>query len=95
MRSFVWILVGFLAFVGILIAVFSWQGRAAREYGLEAVRAAQERNLTPGGEEGLNCAEILNRLPPEPVERCVVGLEDGKLTATLTLEGNRVFRVSP
>ena len=62
---------------------------------LEAVRVAQERNLTPGGADGVNCAEVLSRPPPEPVERCVVSVEGGKRTATLTLERNRVFRVAP
>jgi hypothetical protein len=93
MRTFVWILLAFVALVGVLVAVFSWQGRAAREYGLEAVRVVRERNLTPTGPGGLPCAELLNRPPPKPVERCVVTVEDGKLAATLTLEGNRVFRV--
>ncbi|WP_216318979.1 hypothetical protein [Deinococcus aestuarii] len=95
MRTFVWILVAFLALVGILVTYFSWQGRTARDYGLEAVRAAQQRGLTPITPAGVNCAEVLGRRPPSNVERCVVRVENGRLAATLTLEGGRVARVAP
>ncbi|WP_102125081.1 hypothetical protein [Deinococcus planocerae] len=95
MRTFLWILVAFLALVGSLVASFAWQGRAAREYGLGAVRAAQQRGLSPTTPAGLNCAGLVNRPPPGPVERCVVRVENDRLAAILTLEGGRVFRVSP
>lgn len=85
----------FLALVGSLVGYFSWQGRAAREYGREAVQAARQRGLTPTTPAGLDCAGLVNRPPPGPVERCVVRVENDRLAAILTLEGGRVFRVSP
>ncbi|BDP41780.1 hypothetical protein DAETH_17490 [Deinococcus aetherius] len=95
MRTFVGILMAFVVLVGILVVYFFSQGRAVRDYGLEAVRAAQQGGLSPNTPAGVNCAELLGRQPPSNVERCVVRVESGRLAATLTVEGGRVFRVAP
>jgi hypothetical protein len=92
MRTFLLILLAFVAGVAVLVAVFSWQGRAAREYGQEAAQAAQRVGLS--GPE-TPCAALLKREVPTTVQSCVVRLEDGQPSATLTLEGNRAFRVGP
>ncbi|EYB68245.1 hypothetical protein DEIPH_ctg025orf0092 [Deinococcus phoenicis] len=93
MRTFLLILLAFVAGVMILVAVFSWQGRAAREYGREAVQAAQRVGLSPDAETP--CADLLKRPPPATVQSCVVKAAGGQATATVTLEGNRAFRVGP
>lgn len=95
MRTFVGILVAFVVLVALLVVYFFSQGRAVRDYGLEAVRAAQQRNLSPSTPAGVNCAEVLGRQPPSDVQRCVVRVENGRLAATLTVEGGRVVRVAP
>ncbi|GAA5531662.1 hypothetical protein [Deinococcus aluminii] len=92
MRTFLLILLAFVAGVMVLVAAFSWQGRAAREYGREAVQAAQRAGLS--APERL-CTDLLSRKPPAGVQSCVVRAEDGQLSAVVTLEGGRAFRVRP
>lgn len=92
MRTFVLILLAFVAGVAVLVAALSWQGRAAREYGREAARAAVQAGPLTGDTP---CAALLRREPPATVERCVVGALEGGPRATLTLEGGRSFQVAP
>ncbi|MBB5233225.1 hypothetical protein [Deinococcus budaensis] len=92
MRTFGLILLAFVAGVAVLVAVLSWQGRAAREYGREAVRAAAQAGPLTAERP---CAAVLGREPPATVQGCVVGPVEGQARATLTLEGGRVFQVAP
>lgn len=91
MRTFGLILLAFVTGVGLMVAALSWQGRAAREYAGEAVRAAVRAGVT----QQTPCAAVLNRDPPVTVESCAVDLQEGELTATVTLEGGRVSVVRP
>lgn len=93
MRTFLLILLAFVAGVLILVAVFAWQGRAAREYGRAAVQAAVAPGLSPNASYDVDCADLLKREPPSTVQSCKVSVKDGQATATLTLEGGRGFRV--
>lgn len=86
MRTFGLILLAFVTGVGLMVAALSWQGRAAREYAGEAVQAAVRAGIT----QETPCAAVLKREPPATVQNCVVGVQDGQLAATVTLEGGRV-----
>lgn len=92
MRTFLLILLAFVAGVAVLVALFAWQGRAAREYGRAAAQAAQRVVLSA---PQTPCAALLRREPPATVQSCVVRLEAGQPSATLTLEGGRAFRIGP
>jgi len=92
MRTFLLIMLAFVAGVAVLVAALSWQGRAAREYGREAVRAAVQAGPLTGERP---CADLLKRELPATVESCVVGPVEGEPRATVTLEGGRAFRVGP
>lgn len=91
MRTFLLILLAFVAGVMMMVAAFSWQGRAARAYGQEAVRAALQADLRTE----TACAALLGHPPPSVVRSCAVKVEDGRATATVTLEGGRTFRAGP
>ncbi|WP_034383637.1 hypothetical protein [Deinococcus sp. YIM 77859] len=92
MRTFLLILLAFVAGVLMMVAAFAWQGRAARGYGQEAVQAATRAGLTS---TETPCSELLKREPPSLVEACVVKVEGTQKAATVTLEGGRTFRVGP
>ncbi|MEW6420917.1 MAG: hypothetical protein AB1511_04210 [Deinococcota bacterium] len=92
MRTFLLILLAFVAGIMMLVAAFAWQGRAAREYAREAVQAAERAGRSAPVRE---CADLLNRRPPATVQSCVVRAERGQLFAIVTLEGGRAFRVQP
>lgn len=91
MRTFGLILLAFVTGVGLMVAALSWQGRAAREYAQEAVRAAVKMGVVAE----ISCEAVLGREPPATVQTCVVGVEDGQPAATVTLEGGRVSVVRP
>ncbi|KEF35262.1 MULTISPECIES: hypothetical protein [Deinococcus] len=91
MRTFALILLLFVTGVGLMVAALAWQGRAAREYAAEAVRAAVRTGVT----QQTPCADLLGRQPPATVQSCVVDGRGEELTATVTLEGGRVSVVRP
>lgn len=95
MRTFLLIVLAFVAGIMVLVAVFSWQGRTAREYGREAARAAVRGGFPPNAADDVDCQDLLKRELPATTQSCVVNVKEGKATATLTLEGGRVFQVSP
>ncbi|WP_019586789.1 hypothetical protein [Deinococcus apachensis] len=95
MRTFLLILLTFVAGVMVFVAVLSWQGRAAREYGREAVQAAARGGLSANAAYEVSCQELLKRKFPNTVQSCVVKVKDGRATATLRLEGQRTFQVGP
>ncbi|ABF45300.1 hypothetical protein Dgeo_1000 [Deinococcus geothermalis DSM 11300] len=92
MRTFLLILLAFVAGIMLLVAVFSWQGRAAREYAREAVQAAERAGMSAPERE---CADLLKRRLPATVQSCVVRAEGEQRFAIVTLEGGRAFRVRP
>ncbi|MDL2344326.1 hypothetical protein QOL99_09190 [Deinococcus sp. MIMF12] len=93
MRTFGLTLLAFVTGVGLLVAALSWQGRAAREYAGEAVRAA----VKMGAVAQISCEAVLGREPPATVQECVVDGARGArpARALLTLEGGRVSVVRP
>lgn len=95
MRTFLLILLAFVAGVLVFVAVLSWQGRAAREYGRQAAQTAVRGGLSPNAAYEVSCQEVLKRKPPNTVQSCVVNVKDGRAVATLRLEGQRTFQVSP
>ncbi|SMB93512.1 hypothetical protein [Deinococcus hopiensis] len=95
MRSFGLILLAFVAGVMIMVAAFAWQGRAAREYGREALRAAQKSGLSAGVTYTVGCAELVKRPLPGGVQGCEVEVKDAGASAVVRVEGGRVFRVRP
>lgn len=95
MRTFGLILLAFVAGVMIMVAAFSWQGRAAREYGREAARAMERTNPSPSASYLVDCTELVKRPAPKDVERCEVMVVNGQAVAQVRLEGGRAFEVQP
>ena len=95
MRTFGLILLAFASGVMILVAAFSWQGRAAREYGREAARAMEQTNPSPSASYLVTCTELVKRPAPKDVERCEVDVMNGQAVARVQLEGGRTFEVEP
>ncbi|MFB9992119.1 hypothetical protein ACFFLM_09125 [Deinococcus oregonensis] len=93
-RSFLWILVGFCALIGLLVATFSFQGRAAREYGSRAVQAALASSPSPNISYEQNCTDLLKSPLPDTVTSCTVKVVSGKPEAVLNIEGGRQYRLT-
>jgi len=93
-RSFLWILVGFFALIGLLVATFTFQGRAAREYGSRAVQAALSSNPSPNISYEQNCADLLKTPLPDTVTSCTVKVTAGKPEVVLNVEGGRQYRLT-
>ncbi len=93
-RTFIWILGGFLAVIGLLVATFSFQGRAARDYGSRAVQAAIASKPSPSISYEQPCADLLNMPLPDTVDKCVVRVISGTPEAILEVEGGRQYRIT-
>lgn len=93
-RTFLWILLGFCALIGLLVATFSFQGRAARQYGSRAVQAALASRPSPNISYEQNCADLLNTPLPDTVTSCTVKVVAGKPEALLNIEGGRQYRLN-
>lgn len=92
-RTFLWILLGFLAAVGAMVAVLSVQGRAAREYGSLVLQAAGPQNAQANFDRP--CAQVLpGKAVPPNVLGCVLEVRQGQPTAVLRVEGDRQYRVT-
>jgi hypothetical protein len=93
-RSFLWILLGFFALIGILVATFTFQGRAARDYGSRAVQAALTSKPSPNISYEQNCADLLNTPLPDTVDKCVIRVMGGMPEAIVDVEGGRQYRIT-
>ncbi|UQN06232.1 hypothetical protein [Deinococcus sp. QL22] len=93
-RTFLWILGGFIATIGLLVATFSFQGRAARDYGSRAVQAALASQPSPSISYEQPCADLLNMPLPDTVEKCVIRVVSGAPEAILDVEGGRQYRMT-
>lgn len=90
-RSFLWILVAFVSAIGLIVAVLSLGGRAARNYGLEAARAAQQAHLA----SDQKCRDLTGKPLPRGVLDCTVEVRQGQVEAVVQVEGDRQYRVKP
>ncbi|ACO45768.1 hypothetical protein DEDE109153_03585 [Deinococcus deserti] len=95
MRTFMWIVVGFVAAIGILVATLSVMGRGMRDYGQAAARAVQATRPAPGTNFTRPCADVLNKPMPGGVVSCMVMVKNGQVTALLKVEGDKQYRVKP
>ncbi|MHA0034436.1 hypothetical protein [Deinococcus sp. PESE-13] len=92
-RTFLWILLAFVAGVALMVAVLSVQGRAAREYGSLVIQAAGPQNAQATFDRP--CAQVLPGKPVPPnVISCVLEVHQGQPTAVLKVEGERQYRVT-
>lgn len=88
-RTFIGVLVAFLAGIGVLLAAMSWQGRVVREYGQTVLKAAQAAPLN--GDRP--CAEVVDDPLPSNVLTCTVETAEGQPTVVLSLRGDRQYRL--
>lgn len=88
-RTFIGVLVAFLAGIGVLLAAMSWQGRVVREYGQTVLKAAQAAPLT--GDRP--CADVVDDPLPSNVLTCTVETAEGQPTVVLSLRGDRQYRL--
>ncbi|MFC4639514.1 hypothetical protein [Deinococcus hohokamensis] len=94
-RTFVWILVGFVAGIGIMVATLSAGGRAVRDYGqgvLDDVRRSGSWGVPGNAQE---CSEVSNRRAPPGVTHCMVERHGQNYVVVLQIEGDRQYRVGP
>ncbi|MBZ9713094.1 hypothetical protein [Deinococcus multiflagellatus] len=93
-RTFLGILVGFFALIGLMVATLSWQGRAVRDY---AVRVADAVLVTqPSKQLGYTqpCTQALAEPLPRGAEDCTVTVDGGRVTVTVTVQGERQYRIT-
>ena len=92
-RTFLWILLAFVAGVAAMVAVMSVQGRAAREYGDMVIQAAGRQDARASFDRP--CAQVLpGKAVPPNVVSCVLEVRQGQPTAVLKVEGERQYRVT-
>lgn len=94
-RTFWLILLAVVAGVGLIVAVLSVAGRAARNYGLEAARAAQTTSLSEHLSYDQKCRDLTGKPLPRGVLDCTVEVRQGQVEAVVQVEGDRQYRVKP
>lgn len=90
LRAFGVVLLLFVLVVGALLAVFAYQGKLVRDYGLRVLAAA------PAGlSAATGCSVVAPGVtPPAQLSECsVTPLPGGKRRLDLTFEGGRTFRL--
>ncbi|PTA68105.1 hypothetical protein [Deinococcus arcticus] len=93
-RTFVAILVGFFALIGLMVATLSWQGRAVRDYAVRVAGAVQATQPSPQLSYTQPCTQALSEPLPRGAEACTVTVEGGRVTVTVTVQGERQYRVT-
>lgn len=89
-RTFVLILLAFFGGIGVMVAVLSIQGRAAREYGQMVLAAAPQ----PLPAKPLPCAQVLpDKAVPPNIESCTLQTEGGKALVVVQVEGDKQYQV--
>lgn len=91
-RTFVLLLIGFLAAVGVMVAYLSAGGRAARDYGDAVLRAAPSASSAPGTSGRQDCRTVLPGRVPRTVQSCVVEYTPRQIEVVVQVEGNRQYR---
>jgi hypothetical protein len=90
LRAFGVVLLLFVLVVGAMLAIFAYQGKTVRDYGLQVLAAAPAGLSTATG-----CSVLAPRvIPPAQLSECrVTPLPGGKRRLDLTFEGGRTFRL--
>ncbi|MDV6374542.1 hypothetical protein [Deinococcus arenicola] len=92
-RTFVWILVAFVAGIGILVATLAVQGKAARDYGQQVLQAVQASKPSENASYGLKCVTALPGPLPRGILDCDVTVNRGKVGVILQAEGDKQYRL--
>ncbi|MFC4427533.1 hypothetical protein [Deinococcus navajonensis] len=97
LRTFLWILVGFAAGIGIMVAILSAGGRAVRDHGQAVLRSIENRPAGTGVRSGQPCETVLPRALPPGALSCQIELvgTDRHPEVVIRIEGDRLYRVKP
>jgi hypothetical protein len=93
LRTFFWILLAFVAGIGVIVATLAVQGRAARDYGARVLQAVQATNPSGSASYALKCTAALPEPLPRGILDCGVTVDRGKVSVVLQAEGDRQYRL--
>ncbi|MBZ9751927.1 hypothetical protein K7W42_13790 [Deinococcus sp. HMF7604] len=93
-RTFLTIIVGFFALIGVVVATLAVQGRVVRDYAVRVAEAVQA--AAPPSSVGYTqtCAQVLPGALPRGAQACEVAVDGGQVTVTVTVQGERQYRVT-
>lgn len=92
-RTFYWILLAFVAGIGIIVATLAVQGKAARDYGGRVLQAVQAGNPSENASYSLKCVTALPGPLPRGILDCNVTVNRGKVGVVLQAEGDKQYRL--
>lgn len=93
MRTFFWILLAFVAGIGVIVATLAFQGRAARDYGGRVIQAVRGTNPAANASYGLKCVTALPEPLPRGILDCDVTVDRGRVGVVLQAEGDKQYRL--
>ncbi|CAM4049418.1 hypothetical protein [Deinococcus frigens] len=92
-RTFFWILLAFAVGIGVIVATLAVQGKAARDYGQQVMRAVQAAKPSENVSYSEQCTEALPGPLPRGILSCDVTVDRGKVGVVLQAEGDRQYRL--
>ncbi len=91
-RTFWTILLLFPTLIGLMLAVFAYQGKSVRDYGQGVLREVAARPQPFRG--SANCAEVAKATAPAAVKACTVSADQaGHLNVVVTTRRGQQYRV--
>lgn len=93
MQTFFWILLAFVAGIGVIVATLAVQGKAARDYGQRVVQAVQATKPSENVSYAQKCTEALPGPLPRGILGCDVTVDRGKVRVVLQAEGDKQYRL--
>lgn len=96
-KTFLWILLGFAAGIGLMVATLSAGGRAVRDYGKAVLQAIHTSPSVAVTRSGQPCQTVLPRSLPAGALGCQIELvgQDRHPEVVIRIEGDRLYRIRP